>query len=112
MTWLGPLEERCLLPRAYCGDAQQMMQSRSGRTEGNAIYVLTVQDRPTSTGRRHSMSHLQGRVAIVTGASRGIGRAIALGLAKAGCHVVIAAKSTAPTEKLPGSIHTVAAEVE
>src|SRR5262249_58118422 len=58
------------------------------------------------------MSHLQGRVAIVTGASRGIGRAIALGLARAGCHVVIAAKSIAPTEKLPGSIHTVAAELE
>jgi citronellol/citronellal dehydrogenase len=58
------------------------------------------------------MSTLQGRVAIVTGASRGIGRAITLGLAGAGCHVVIAAKSTQPTEKLPGSIHTVAAEVE
>jgi citronellol/citronellal dehydrogenase len=55
---------------------------------------------------------LQGRVAIVTGASRGIGRAIALGLARVGCRVVIAAKSTEPTEKLPGSIHTVAAEVE
>jgi citronellol/citronellal dehydrogenase len=58
------------------------------------------------------MSTLQGRVAIVTGASRGIGRAIALGLAGAGCRVVIAAKSTTSTEKLPGSIYTVAAEVE
>jgi citronellol/citronellal dehydrogenase len=58
------------------------------------------------------MVGLQGRVAIVTGASRGIGRAIALGLARAGCAVVIAAKSTTESEKLPGSIHTVAAEVE
>src|SRR5262245_30147908 len=50
-------------------------------------------------------------VAIVTGASRGIGRAIALGLARDGYAVVIAAKSTASTEKLPGSIYTVADEV-
>jgi citronellol/citronellal dehydrogenase len=58
------------------------------------------------------MASLQGRVAIVTGASRGIGRAIALGLAKEGCAVVIAAKSTQTTEKLPGSIFSVAAEAE
>jgi citronellol/citronellal dehydrogenase len=58
------------------------------------------------------MTTLAGRVAVVTGASRGIGRAIALGLARQGCGVVLAAKSVHPTEKLPGSIHTVAAEVE
>jgi citronellol/citronellal dehydrogenase len=58
------------------------------------------------------MPSLNGHVAVVTGASRGIGRAIALGLAREGCDVVIAAKSTESTEKLPGSIFTVAAEVE
>src|SRR5262245_65611718 len=52
------------------------------------------------------------QVAVITGASRGIGRALALGLARDGWDVVVAAKSTTSTEKLPGSIHTVAAEVE
>jgi citronellol/citronellal dehydrogenase len=60
----------------------------------------------------YPMDSLHGRVAFVTGASRGIGRAIALGLAREGCHIVIAAKSTESTEKLPGSIYTVAKEVE
>jgi citronellol/citronellal dehydrogenase len=55
---------------------------------------------------------LRDRVAIVTGASRGIGRAIVRGLARHGCRVVIAAKSTKSTEQLPGSIYTVAQEAE
>lgn len=58
------------------------------------------------------MAEFDGRVAIVTGSSRGIGRAIALGLARAGCAVVVAAKSTESSDKLPGTIHTVAAEIE
>lgn len=53
-----------------------------------------------------------GRVAFITGASRGVGKAIALALAREGCHVVAASKSTESSDLLPGSIHDTAREVE
>uniref|UniRef100_A0A6U3HYW6 Uncharacterized protein n=1 Tax=Mantoniella antarctica TaxID=81844 RepID=A0A6U3HYW6_9CHLO len=55
---------------------------------------------------------LHGRVAIVTGGSRGIGRETCLALARAGCAVVVAAKSATAQATLPGTIYTVAKEVE
>ncbi len=52
---------------------------------------------------------LAGQVAIVTGASRGIGRGLALGLARAGAAVVCAARSeTEAGGSLPGTIHATA----
>ncbi len=51
---------------------------------------------------------LHGRVAVVTGASRGIGKALAIRLAQEGADVTVAAKSEEPTERLPGSIHETA----
>ena len=55
---------------------------------------------------------MKGRVAIITGASRGIGRECALTFARAGCAgVVVAAKSTQEDPRLPGTIYSVAEEV-
>src|SRR5579872_367568 len=51
---------------------------------------------------------LHGRVAVVTGASRGIGKALAIRLAQEGADVVVAAKSEQSTSRLPGNIHETA----
>jgi citronellol/citronellal dehydrogenase len=58
------------------------------------------------------MNTLQGKTLFITGASRGIGLAIALRAARDGANIVIAAKSDQPHPKLPGTIHTAAAEVK
>ncbi|MEB1528515.1 SDR family oxidoreductase [Xanthomonas sp. WHRI 7945] len=55
---------------------------------------------------------LQGKTLFITGASRGIGLAIALRAARDGANVAIAAKSAVPNPKLPGTIHSAAAAVE
>ncbi|MFT0625022.1 SDR family oxidoreductase [Ectopseudomonas guguanensis] len=55
---------------------------------------------------------LSGKTLFITGASRGIGREIALKAAADGANIVIAAKSAEPHPKLEGTIHSVAAEVE
>jgi citronellol/citronellal dehydrogenase len=55
---------------------------------------------------------LEGKVAIVTGASRGVGRNIALELARAGAHIVVAARTEQVRDpKLPGTIFETAEEI-
>ncbi|HTH16876.1 MAG TPA: NAD(P)-dependent oxidoreductase [Magnetospirillum sp.] len=58
------------------------------------------------------MRTLKGRTLFVTGASRGIGKAIALRAARDGANIVVAAKTVEPHAKLPGTIYTAAAEIE
>ncbi|HYG62604.1 MAG TPA: NAD(P)-dependent oxidoreductase, partial [Thermoanaerobaculia bacterium] len=58
------------------------------------------------------MGDLRGRTLFITGASRGIGKAIALRAAVDGANIVIAAKTAEENPKLPGTIHSAAADVE
>jgi citronellol/citronellal dehydrogenase len=57
------------------------------------------------------MTTLEGKVLFITGASRGIGLAIALRAARDGARVAIAAKTTEPHPKLPGTIYSAAEEI-
>ena len=55
---------------------------------------------------------LAGKTLFITGASRGIGLAIALRAARAGANIAIAAKTAEPHPTLSGTIYTAAAEIE
>ena len=59
-----------------------------------------------------SESTFTDRTLVVSGGSRGIGLAIALGAAKHGANVVLLAKTDEPHPKLPGTVHTAVADVE
>ena len=56
--------------------------------------------------------HFKNKTVFVTGGSRGIGLEIAKKLASEGANIVIAAKTSEPHPKLPGTIHSAAAEIE
>src|SRR5262249_31771125 len=58
------------------------------------------------------MATLNGKTLFISGASRGIGLAIALRAARDGANIAVAAKTTEPHPKLPGTIYTAAEEIE
>jgi len=58
------------------------------------------------------MADLKGKTLFITGASRGIGLAIAKRAARDGANIVVAAKTTEPHPKLPGTIYTAAEAIE
>jgi citronellol/citronellal dehydrogenase len=58
------------------------------------------------------MSSLKGKTLFITGASRGIGLAIALRAARDGANIAVAAKTADPHPRLPGTIYTAAREIE
>jgi citronellol/citronellal dehydrogenase len=57
------------------------------------------------------METLKDKTLFITGASRGIGKAIALRAARDGARIVIVAKTEVPHDRLPGTIHTAAEEI-
>lgn len=58
------------------------------------------------------MGTLKGKTLFITGGSRGIGLAIALRAARDGANIAIAAKTSDPNPKLPGTVYSAAAEIE
>jgi citronellol/citronellal dehydrogenase len=63
-------------------------------------------------GPEEDAMNLADKTLFITGASRGIGLAIAVRAARDGARVVVAAKTTEANPKLPGTIHSAAAEIE
>jgi len=62
--------------------------------------------------KERNVADLKGKTLFITGASRGIGLAIALRAARDGANIVVAAKTVSPNPRLPGTIYTAAEAIE
>jgi citronellol/citronellal dehydrogenase len=62
--------------------------------------------------KQNNMADLSGKTLFITGASRGIGKAIAIRAARDGANVVVAAKTDKPHPKLAGTVYTAVQEIE
>ena len=92
---------------------QQSQQNQPGAfTRPPQSAKIRPEIRQQLRGNEMAEPPLQGKTAIVTGASRGIGKAIALGLAQAGASVTVAARTAEPRHDLPGTIHETAAQIQ
>lgn len=78
--------------------------------EHRVTYLLRTIDSNNMSDGIGGTRKLAGRTLFITGASRGIGKAIALKAARDGANIVIAAKTAEPHPKLPGTIYTAAKE--
>lgn len=76
----------------------------------NALAMVIAPPRPL--GDRQEEKDLSGKVALITGASRGIGKQAALALARRGANVVVAARSVHGDGELAGTIGETVEEVE
>lgn len=72
--------------------------------------MYLIQESKNNIANIHDYRRLAGKTIFITGASRGIGKAIALKAAKDGANIVIAAKTAQPHPKLSGTIYTAAKE--
>src|SRR5215510_4287523 len=66
----------------------------------------------TAQLREEQMASLAGKTLFITGASRGIGLAIALRAARDGARIVLMTKTTEPNPKLPGTLYSAAEQIE
>jgi NAD(P)-dependent dehydrogenase (short-subunit alcohol dehydrogenase family) len=86
------------------------MSNTMNANTDDALALVVAPQRPL--GPRQQELDLSGKVALITGASRGIGKRTALALARRGAHVVVAARSVDAGGELTGTIGETVSEVE